>query len=331
MALRSLYVGLGEVSMHNSNNVPLVSWIQVSDLHIFDSTDWNMMINGGYQQLAERVNPDFIVCTGDFRHKKYAYNYDYSRTCDFLDLLLGIFSLNRRDVYFVPGNHDIREYAFEESAKRKESINEIIKKIESNPDTYVEYLNRTPSILLDAFGDYVKFISSFYKGEVFDQRFSNPTGVNTFTYRDSFNIVTLNTALISDGEKNHKEIIDLKALSELKINPKLDTIVIGHHDLNSIYDSQLSRMLVLFKTWHVKAYLCGDKHKASVELFSRYDLPNATFHCIVCGKSAIEPGDTYSDVVSCKIKNFTQLQTYDILQRRMKKGGISNGKQCYYA
>ena len=49
--------------MNNSN----YSWLQLSDLHIFDYTDWNIM-KEAYKRLAKVVHPDFLVVTGDFRH-----------------------------------------------------------------------------------------------------------------------------------------------------------------------------------------------------------------------------------------------------------------------
>ena len=45
------------------------SWLQLSDLHIYKSTDWNIMRNA-YQKLAKVIKPNFLVVTGDFRHKK---------------------------------------------------------------------------------------------------------------------------------------------------------------------------------------------------------------------------------------------------------------------
>jgi len=43
---------------------------------------------------------------------------------------------------------------------------------------------------------------------------------------------------LSDGDKTHKEIVDLEALSKLRINKEVPTIVLGHHDIDSIYESQ---------------------------------------------------------------------------------------------
>ena len=57
-------------------------------------------------------------------------------------------------------------------------------------------------------------------------------------WHEKINIIILNTALISDGDKTHKEIVDLEALSKLRINKEVPTIVLGHHDIDSIYESQ---------------------------------------------------------------------------------------------
>ena len=55
-----------------------ITWLQFSDLHILKSVDWNLMMDS-YRKLAERLHPDFIVITGDYRHKNFEYNSDYSQ------------------------------------------------------------------------------------------------------------------------------------------------------------------------------------------------------------------------------------------------------------
>lgn len=51
------------------------SWLQISDLHIFESTDWNIMLNA-YRDLSKVIKPDFLVVTGDFCHQKKHPSYD---------------------------------------------------------------------------------------------------------------------------------------------------------------------------------------------------------------------------------------------------------------
>ena len=69
-------------------NKKRIRWLQLSDLHIFYSTKWNIMIKS-YEELAKVFSPDFIVVTGDFRHIKRNKSYDQALT--FLNKLSEIF------------------------------------------------------------------------------------------------------------------------------------------------------------------------------------------------------------------------------------------------
>lgn len=266
-----------------------ITWVQLSDLHIFDSTDWDLMLEG-YRKLSERIHPDFIVITGDYRHKKYEYNKDYSHTLEFLEEMVNIFKVKKEDVFLIPGNHDVEEYEF-----REESIRTIVEKIESDPDVYKKYLNKKLS-LDTAFESYEAFIRKFYGDEVTDDRVNNPEKIICLPWRNMINIIMLNTALISDGNKEHGEIIDINALSKITINKEKPTIVLGHHDFESICESHRERMISIFEKLNVKAYLCGDAHKEEIKSIEKYDVISERVPCIICGKSAVQAGDDYSDV-----------------------------------
>lgn len=266
-----------------------ITWLQLSDLHIWESTDWNMMLES-YRQLSKKVHPEFLIITGDYRDKQYSENDNYEKTLEFLDDLIELFGVERQDVFFVPGNHDVNNYEF-----REESIETILQNIDLDPDAYIPYLHRSKNLKM-AFEQYIQFISQFYKGSISDLRLSHPADVFSLVWRNTLNIVILNTALISDGSRGHKEIIDIKALSSIAIDSDLPTIVLGHHDIDSICDSHKRRMLQIFNRLNVRAYLCGDTHKVDIKYVDKYDVPGEQYPCIVCGKSAVKSMDNYSDV-----------------------------------
>lgn len=269
-----------------SNNS--ISWLQFSDLHILESVDWKLMIDS-YRKLSERLHPDFIVITGDYRHKKYKENLDYSKTLQFLEEMLKMFKVKKEDVFLLPGNHDVEDYKF-----RKESIEAIVAD-KKNHEKYKEYLKKSKG-LKEAFKSYSKFVKQFYGSEVKDERATTPDAIMCLTWKNRINIIILNTALISDGNRDHGEIIDIDALSKININNKLPTLVLGHHDFYSICDSQRERIERIFETLCVRAYLCGDTHKEEIKFIDKYDDICNKIPCIICGKSAVQLMDRYSDV-----------------------------------
>ena len=58
------------------------SWLQISDLHIYDNTEWNI-IQDGLQHLPNRESIRFIIVTGDL----HEYGDDYSKSKIFLEKL----------------------------------------------------------------------------------------------------------------------------------------------------------------------------------------------------------------------------------------------------
>ncbi len=299
------------------------NFLQLSDLHIKASTDWNCMLKA-YETLSQHIKPDFIVVTGDFKHKKF--NNSYNDSLDFLNEITKIFKLKKSNIFLVPGNHDADDFEF-----RTEIISNIRANIENDADIYSQYVNETKSAknLSNGFKNYIDFVREFYGSSVKDDRTKNPTDIMCINWEKTLNVVILNTALISDGNSDKKQIVDIKKLSSIKTNPKLPTIVLAHHDINSLIDCHKRRVCNILNNLDTKAYLCGDKHLIEKDSVDRYNEPNTTFPCIVCGKSAIEMGDDYSELgvisYTCKNDGNVYVQVYEY-----EEGSFITSNKFYY-
>ena len=269
------------------------SWLQLSDLHIFESTDWNIMLDS-YSKLAEVIKPDFLIITGDYRHKKH--NTDYTFALKFLNKLVEIFKINKSDVFLVPGNHDVNDYHL-----RNEIITTINESINTNPDIYYNYMNDNTTDLRNAFAEYHSFVKQFYGDEVNDDRIKEPASVINVCWKNKLNIIILNTSLASQG-KPEKEIVDIRTLSELKINKQLPSIALAHHSIDSLTDSHKNKLITLLNNLGIRAYFCGDEHKLNKKSVDKHDITNSTFPVFVCGKSAIETTDKFSDLCVIEYK-----------------------------
>jgi len=91
---------------YGKNNIK-ASWLHISDLHVFPEADTTLMLDD-YRELAKIISPKFLVVTGDFRHKRYKTDFSLAR--DYLELVTSIFSIDKKDIFFVPGNHDVNYY-----------------------------------------------------------------------------------------------------------------------------------------------------------------------------------------------------------------------------
>lgn len=264
-----------------------VCWLQLSDLHIFYSTEWEIMLKS-YEDLAKVFKPDFVVVTGDFCHK--IHNRTYDDALKFLNKLAEIFSTPKNNFFFVPGNHDASSFKM-----RKEIITTIDAGIDDHPDIYLEYNKQ----LQKAFKEYNKFVENFYENALSedDERVKNPSGVYCIPWQNKINIVTLNTALVSSGKPAGREIVDIQGLSqlEIQIDKSKPTLVLAHHSPNALVQSQRIQLERLLAMMNVRAYLCGDEHKLERQVANKFDIGNQIVG-IICGKSVVEPKDVYSDV-----------------------------------
>lgn len=297
------------------------SWLQISDLHIFESTDWNIM-KIAYKKLAKKIKPDFLIITGDYRHK--LKNNNYKIALNFLNEIIRLFNLDKHDVFLVPGNHDVNNFDV-----RNEIITTIKTKTDLNPDTYTQYMEHNNKDLRQAFDEYHSFVCDFYGDSVDDSRVKSPSDVLCFQWRENLNIIHLNTALISDGNRDSKEIVDIKTLSEIEPDYELPTIVIAHHHPDCLIESHRTRVENILNELNVSAYFCGDKHKIEKGILENKNIPNTTIPCFVCGKSAIEMGDNYSDLnvieYTYKSDGNTYVQVYNY-----ENGGFFESNKFYY-
>ena len=263
------------------------SWLHISDLHVFNEADTRFILED-YEKLANVINPNFIIITGDFRHLKYKTNFNATKK--YLESIIKTFNVDKSDVFLIPGNHDTNTYE-----NRRSYIDEICQNSDKDYNLYSKFLEGKTS-LYDAFSEYECFVKDFYNNsKVNDERVYSPSKINCFLWNNMLNIVTINTALISDGNE-HKQIIDINLLSKCTINNKKPTILIGHHGIDSLFFSHAERLESFIDRRQVSAYLHGDIHKYANNPISKISVPNRTIPAIACGKSAPQSGDSYSDI-----------------------------------
>lgn len=303
-----------EVSV-SKNQEKTITWLHISDLHVFQEADTKFILED-YAKLAERISPQFLIATGDFRHITKQPNFGYTKI--FLESILKSFHIEKKDTFLVPGNHDVSNYC-----KRKPIITQICLNSTDNYSIYSKYLDK----LYSAFFEYEAFVRDFYKDSgVTDERIINPSKINCILWNNSINILLVNTALISDGDNNHKQIIDINALSDCHVDPNYPTIMLGHHWIESLYSSHHDRVESIIDRRKVSAYLHGDIHKYNNKPIQRFSVPNRTIPSIACSKSAPQSGDLYSDVgvvyYEWKNDNNVYVQAYKWTQKGFREDSI---------
>lgn len=257
------------------SNEKEIRWIQLSDLHMFASTDIECQKEALYRQFSNTT--DFIIVTGDL----HQYGTSYDMTINFLEEAVEKFGITEEDVVIVPGNHDVNTLD-----KLTEAIQNIDKNIENDPDVYINELKK----LYMRFKKYNNFLFKFY-GD-FAKNY-NLLENHMHYWKNKLAILCINTALVSDENHFKPQIVDIYGLQKLDTQG-LPCIAIMHHDYYSISDSHKPYIKNKFRELKVSATLSGHKHRFSKDVIDLGDKETIPNFC--CGKTLSSSGDLWSDI-----------------------------------
>ena len=259
----------------------MIKIMQISDFHYIESTDQKLMMEEACKSI-EKIKPDILVITGDLHN----YGNDYAPFKKYINDLMAAGNLTKSDVFIVPGNHDVdHDISGDNAINRKAYIGDIIGHAENDPDCYMDYRDK----LIKCFKHFNAVVS-----EVLGSDYEQGTAV-LHTWKEKLNIITLNTALICDG-KDHQQIIDGDALTDLNPCNGLPTIIIGHHDISSLFSSYQDILRSRMASWKVSFYAGGDRHINRQGFVDDVVCRNVKIPIVIAGKGSVERFDDYSEV-----------------------------------
>lgn len=271
----------------NKSKDKVISWLQISDLHIFESSA-TAIFHSELKKICGGKT-DFLLITGDlhqYEKKPKSGIGRYEKTIEELEEVMKNLGLSsKRDVFMVPGNHDAVDFR-----GKKKLVAEIDEKAQrdGNFDCY----NGKEAKLEASFEVFQEFVREFYGAE--DIYGGKEIHNHTQIWNDKIEILHLNTAFTCNGDNKRKEIVNLIELSKVKRQrPDLPLITIAHHSYYRIHECQRPILKRFLSDLNTKAYLCGDEHRESKESL---ELEEGNVPVIVCGKSAIDSGDHWSNV-----------------------------------
>lgn len=290
----------------------MIWWLHITDLHLKkggDADQQNFCEALLKSCIEQKIKADFVVATGDFHNFKDFG--DYCASLDFLPKLMAALHLDiEKDLFMVPGNHDVDGASHAENVKAflacaEPQAAECVADLNGD---YAATLTAEPVMLQAILGDFDSYrklastlIPVYQKGTA---GYQDPAGVHVRTWRDRINILHLNTAILSDGQRWHSEAVDINlACGEViraRLNNGLPTIVLGHHSFHDLHRSVKERLVQMFNQSNVWAYFAGDAHRPNYHsddyLIDRktqdvgWVWPN-----IVAGKTSATIGDSYSE------------------------------------
>lgn len=278
----------------------MLRWLHLSDLHFNFSgyeTDW--LRDQLFFKLEEfKGSIDFLVVTGDLLFK-FGSTFDGVEV--FLTKLIQSLNISKDNVFIVPGNHDFKRNPMRETfiSGLKNPIN--------GTKTKVSQLDESFKNLL--INDGQKEFWEFHERLL--GRKSNLENIHFVDARDKFNIINLNTCVISgtNGEEGTLSISLSNLMKALKSIEDTDKpiIAIGHHSLDCFIESEVNEIAQIFDQYHVDMYLCGHMHNSGFEI---NNVGTRECRSFVCGSNMTdgyaEPafvlGNIDLDTNECRVK-----------------------------
>lgn len=278
-----------------------IKWLHLSDIH-YNMTNYESewLRNNLIKTLTNQNEKiDMLIVTGDLL---YQFKSSFNEVEKFLKSIINVINIPFENVFIVPGNHDF---------KRSSSRELLIKGIKNNQINITDTVAALDEDVINNLIDGQKEFWDFHEkllGHKDDYK-----SIHFVNLRENFNIINLNTCLISGTENEEGTLsINMKKLMETLKKIKDDTkpnIAIGHHSLECFISKEQEEIVNMFEDFNVDIYLCGHIHKNKCEIYpqgKRY-IPS-----IVCGSNMIDSyatpsfniGEINLDSNKCKVKYY---------------------------
>lgn len=300
-----------------------------------DSPAWTEFAKDYSNYLSDNPDkkPDFVLVSGDYRDIRTEGSFSTAEA--FLLSMKEALKLDDNQIFMVPGNHDMaprREDDPRTKEMRKLLPEDVIpwervdettaekhrKSCEDEPSDYLDRIckiSRTAEgnpnavaweSLSDGFKEYsdmARRIVSWYDSDGRDPAEPQLRKWETSSNKaiQHFNIIHLNTAIIADGSRSHYQAIDfLKTRNAFVRASKSDypAIVIAHNSFYDLHPQIQTYLRSLMSEAKVCCWICGDAHRFGKQIISCPIDRDGSYYSIpiyVCGKTAADHGDSYSD------------------------------------
>lgn len=233
----------------------IFSWLHLSDIHFGHGDEywgWDQkhvltsLIQDVQKRVGSRPNPGTVFITGDIAFSGATVNEsEYLLAKNWIDNLITTLNLSNKNIFCVPGNHDVQRsiYNSERNTKR------LIDSLRDGSDKIDSCLaNNEDRIMLERrFNNYLKFISNYGPKNLLKDLFWS----YSLEANEGFNlnIIGLNSALTSQDDSDEKKLLLgnqqlLSNLPNLSNNANSITFTLMHHPLSWLSDYENASQIV---------------------------------------------------------------------------------------
>lgn len=241
-------------------------WLHLSDIHFqgdehYETQKMRERLLEKLKEIVKEKGIDIIFVTGDLAYQGSGYD---KKMQAFIEGILKVTNVDKKDFFVVPGNHDI---------KRNQARQLVINGTRS--ENFV-FEKSTLDSLKKEFTQY----NNFYKKIMGDDGYFEYKIVN----HGDINIFMMNTALTAGTDTDEGNlIIDKDAffnvISNLKAEEAKINIAIGHHPIKCFSAEHQKKLMHNFNDFNIDLYLCGHTHKAGYDYDFNDNRLIQTFNC----------------------------------------------------
>lgn len=242
-----IYVHLSDIHFGQEKGGDVIVNDDVKEQLLFDAREY-------VSQLANK-KADGVIISGDIAYA--GKPNDYENAGRWLDRLTSALGCDVTDVQVVPGNHDIDLEKI--TAITQNIIDDIIDKGDTALDKYLDS-EADREFIYKQFQAYRQFAEGYDCPLDSDGKISRHQIVEIAPGR-RIKFLGMNTALIcSKSKKEHGGLILGKRQRVIPTEPGLETIVIAHHPLSWLQDSEDASLYIRNRA---RVFISGHEHTPS--------------------------------------------------------------------
>lgn len=278
-----------------------IRWLHISDIHLnATGTETRRMRTQLIDFLkAAKVSYDYLFVTGDLRYApKGSFDPD---TFSFLTELMNSIHVCKKNVFIIPGNHDVDR----ENDERKIHIASIWDNFESyyNPK---EGIIKEEDLMAIASGQekFNEIIENFYQ-DVPDrmEKYKNCLHPHFNIVTDNINVLHVNSTLLYAEEHQKDLIIGTYHLMDalMEIDKSKPTILLTHYSFDFFNRNEQKEILRLLTDYNIQLWLAGHEHDEMLrkqnDYFYEFQAGNVLYEvddansCILIGEMDTEKGE----------------------------------------
>jgi 3',5'-cyclic AMP phosphodiesterase CpdA len=245
-----------------------VAFIHLSDIHFGQERGGVVVVHDDakarliedlaamVERLPERKAAGVII-TGDIAYG--GKSDEYKIAADWLDKVAATAKCDITDIMVVPGNHDIDRDEISSSAEWQ--LSEIQTKGEAALDKFLAN-ERDRAVLYARFMAYIPFAEAYNCSMDCQGGLASKRGVELAPGR-SLQFMGLNSALVCKVKDNEGELLLGARQRVLPIQPGQELVVLCHHPLRWLQDSEDARRFVRSRA---RVFISGHEHKPAVRV-----------------------------------------------------------------